>query len=1050
MAIVIDLEDQSDSSSSSPRSSKKRRHDGTIIEECTTSTTTITTSKDKRENSRQDLPIGKTLAKNASAEIDSASYDLAVDESVESASGEGDVENVSYQEPLGDEEIKGLLLDALDNIDDHSAGTYAAIGTLTNPVNPGLSIEGLGGIGLPLTANDAHRIIAICHQAPFGKGCETIVDTAVRKTWELNPAQFLLRNPAWSAMMKDIVINAAADLGVEANSLHADLYKLLLYEEGAFFQRHTDTEKAHGMLGTLVIALPSPHTGGAVEVVFGNERRLLETAPNSDFGLSWLAWYADVEHAVQRVASGHRLVLTYNLINRATGESRCAASLGKDKQMIADALLEWSSAHQQNWRYWPLAYMLEHKYTEANLRFDHLKGNDRVRAHCLQDACREQGFSLFIANLEQTIIGACEENYRSHYYDDSSEEEDAHHYIDEELERSLQLRTVALPDGVVFANNIDFEEDNILQEEPFGDLPDDEDYEGYTGNAGASTTHYYRETCLLVMPEDTRDDIFFISKLSDTQEIQRILKSLLIEVRDVKSTKLRDFSQVSPQQCQRRLERFCKIIVEGTHYFGSSVCENVIEAALLLDQPLLLTALANTGSAGMPSSFYLKIGQALPFEVSESSRWLAAAACLARKSKGIQEIWSVLCGIASGVELSLRYASKRANITLDALYTWVYSVLVNRVTVSGALESKDICLLVKISYAHQHGEKFLLGTVVPYIKRDVFKKKFVVVFLGAVYDAYKEEHIHKELVTDLHRDLLNFLGPELFKLDNSTSSSKRSKYSTPYGYGARQPDPSLSNCPKPKDFVGLLEQCLSLELDEYYQVILQEFVQKSESIPLAAFGSIWIPILRQFLMMINNRLHEDNHRDDYRRIFSTVLNNYIFRFLGVEPPKSTMSTPLARGCGCTECRRVDLFLLDPAQEIGRFALRKSIRDHLERQFGRFHKCTTDHSGSPHTLVIAKNEAEYKAKRGAASYEERVVEARTLISSIGLPALNRLLGTTGNELVEFNSVRNKLIAAGHRRAPLAGIFQPAIVPTSHQAPSMPKASDNTAKTAIEID
>ncbi|MCJ1319407.1 hypothetical protein MMC15_004743 [Xylographa vitiligo] len=393
--------------------------------------------------------------------------------------------------------------------------------------------------------------------------------------------------------------------------------------------------------------------------------------------------------------------------------------------------------------------------------------------------------------------------------------------------------------------------------------------------------------------------------------------------------------------------------------------------------------------------------------------------------------------MVSGVEVSLRDTYKRAGITLDAMYTWAYSVLMTKGSISGPLESKDIFLLVKISHAHQHGEPFLLGTVVPYTKQDTLKKKFVVVFLRAVYDAYREGHLRKNLVTDLHRNLLTYLGPELFNNKNSVPSLKRSKYPVPYGYGAIQPVASLSNCPKPGDFVDILEQCHSLKLDEFYQDILLQFVHKSEDIPVEAFVSIWIPIIRQFLMTTNARFNDilSTHRDNYRHVFSTVLNNYIRRFLGVEPSRPTMSTPVRRGCGCTECRKVELFLVDSAQQYDTFALKAPIRDHLEKQFGRFHKYTTVSRGSPCSLVIAKDEAEHKARRAAASYKGREEEARKLISSIGLlPALNRLLGTTGNELVEFNSVRNKLIAAGHGRAPLKNISQPLGVPqVSYQNP-----------------
>lgn len=41
-------------------------------------------------------------------------------------------------------------------------------------------------IGLPLSKVDAQKIIDASHQAPFGRGTETLVDKAVRNTWELS------------------------------------------------------------------------------------------------------------------------------------------------------------------------------------------------------------------------------------------------------------------------------------------------------------------------------------------------------------------------------------------------------------------------------------------------------------------------------------------------------------------------------------------------------------------------------------------------------------------------------------------------------------------------------------------------------------------------------------------------------------------------------------------------------------------------------------------------------------------------------------------------
>lgn len=64
--------------------------------------------------------------------------------------------------------------------------------------------------------------------------------------------------------------------------VYAELYKLLLYEEGAFFMPHQDSEKAPGMFGTLIICLPSAHQGGELVLEHGRDKITFETSPTSD------------------------------------------------------------------------------------------------------------------------------------------------------------------------------------------------------------------------------------------------------------------------------------------------------------------------------------------------------------------------------------------------------------------------------------------------------------------------------------------------------------------------------------------------------------------------------------------------------------------------------------------------------------------------------------------------------------------------------------------------------------------------------------------------
>ena len=102
-------------------------------------------------------------------------------------------------------------------------------------------------------------------------------------------------------------------MGVNQKLIRAELYKLLIYDPGAFFLPHRDTLKAPGMFGTLVIVLPSDHTGGELVVTHGNRKVTLSLANNEVSAIHYAAFYADCEHEVKPILSGTRIALVYNL-----------------------------------------------------------------------------------------------------------------------------------------------------------------------------------------------------------------------------------------------------------------------------------------------------------------------------------------------------------------------------------------------------------------------------------------------------------------------------------------------------------------------------------------------------------------------------------------------------------------------------------------------------------------------------------------------------------------------------------------------------------------
>ena len=75
------------------------------------------------------------------------------------------------------------------------------------------------------------------------------------------------------------------------------------------------------MIASLVVTLPGSFKGGALVVEHGGR---IATYRSSKTSLSFVAFYADCRHQIRRVRSGHRIVLTYNLLLRGANRRGAA------------------------------------------------------------------------------------------------------------------------------------------------------------------------------------------------------------------------------------------------------------------------------------------------------------------------------------------------------------------------------------------------------------------------------------------------------------------------------------------------------------------------------------------------------------------------------------------------------------------------------------------------------------------------------------------------------------------------------------------------------
>ena len=176
--------------------------------------------------------------------------------------------------------------------------------------------------------------------------------------------------------------------------------------------------------------------------------------------------------------------------------------------------------------------------------------------------------------------------------------------------------------------------------------------------------------------------------------------------------------------------------------------------------------------------------------------------------------------------------------------------------------------------------------------------------------------------------------------------------------------------------------------------LLDRLSLSAESVHTFAFPAFFLPLLTT----IANRLESfPDHVSRYQELFRTVLINYRLRYLQSKPPGSDWARS-PEGCGeryCNDCKKLDRFLLDPTQEIEKFAVHSSNRAHLHEQLDRTrHSHVTDGSG---TLVVKK--AQSALHKAFMEWEARIAEGEKALGAMNQDVLKELLAEEYTEIIE---------------------------------------------------
>lgn len=388
-----------------------------------------------------------------------------------------------------------------------------------------LEVRGLGRLRLPVPQSQARQLCRLGRPARYGHGEQTLLDPRVRDTWEIPKSRVKIDKRRWNKTLLPVLERLHTDLGLPPGGrLTAEFHSMLVYAPGQFFAPHQDSEKADEMVGTMVVMLPGSFKGGALVVEHAAEKATYRGAGKS---LSFVAFYADCRHEIRPVKSGHRVVLSYNLLLRGDSAGQITTEAAPETAAEAARCLEEhfttplpaprGAAGEADAPPNRLVYLLDHEYTMRGLGWSRLKGSDARRAAVLRAAAARADCEVALALADVHETWSCLDpewdapsygRSRGGWWDDDLDDEEPSGPDDYELEELLDW-SITL-DGWTDAQGVPTEpaatralDVEVCATTPTGGLrPYASEYEGYMGNYGNTMDRWYRRAAVVLWPRD--------------------------------------------------------------------------------------------------------------------------------------------------------------------------------------------------------------------------------------------------------------------------------------------------------------------------------------------------------------------------------------------------------------------------------------------------------------------------------------------------------------------------------------------------------------------
>ncbi|KAL1736100.1 hypothetical protein EV714DRAFT_266946 [Schizophyllum commune] len=790
------------------------------------------------------------------------------------------------------------------NLTETFKGSFSFSKTYPDAPNPGLNLlaNNIGRIGLPLNEREAKVIISGCKQAPFGKGERTVVDTQVRDTWEMDSSevrdilshhaqltgnlvdQVRFINPEWKTYMQKVLTEVCAALGVNmaVSQPRTELYKLLLYETDSHFLPHVDTEKVDTMFATIIVVLPSPFTGGAAHLSHGSLSEVYDCAPTSDLKTTVLSWYTDVTHSIKPITSGYRLALAYNVYHTTNTLRPSLPDTHTAVEALRHVLLSWKQTTNPDAPR-KIIYLLDHKYSQANMKGCALKGLDAHKLAILQLLAKQHDFRLGLASLETSLSGYADDNGCSYgrsrygrygYYEDSEEDDDEDVDFAEVEETETKITNLIDLEGRMLQDELEFDAEgdecipgDLTEAVQQGDH-DGQDYEGYMGNGAGSLSRWYRRTVLVIWPKKFSLGLTFEDDIEDAIDT-------LVNVSE------------KPHKRERKLVNFLLGFAKARGGDNSDIAQNLTHVSFMWsDRGLWVQAMEACGITGVETLSIDDVINVLGEFGMETVQPVLEKMMLAEKLNAhrfqfLDDLETACSRLEGPVEGQLiNWLAVQRKWALEHLQP-------------PRVEDKQE--LLDIAYKHG-GLPLLRDTFVPQLKTMPIPD-FLASFATLLYaqkitpDTPEEEKtVLKQIVTDLLAAAISKV--DFFAATKAVAGPPRPSYiyNLPVAAPTKVADPQTA--------VNYIDYCLATGNEALVETIVERLVDHTGLQPIESQSrakTVLLPLLPLVGAKMKARPADAPAVPGVQRLFDTAIQHYLSALPQAGPSKEDM-TALIQAC----------------------------------------------------------------------------------------------------------------------------------------------------------